>query len=350
MAAQDTFILGVGMATPIGDCVAQTATSVRAGISRYKESSIYNKRFEPMTLALLPEEALPPLNDALAALPGLTACQSRMLRLADLALKDLGEALPKHQPIPLLLAGPEPLPDRPPAITTDFLGQLAVQTGIHLDEKFSQIFASGRAGGLEALKAAQALLAQGHDTVLVGGVDSYLDLYLLGTLDQDNRVLAPGIMDGFCPGEGAGFLLLGCERTLPSTGTKPLARLSPPGLAEESGHRYSQQPYKGDGLAQAFTQALQSGEPPVRSVLCSLNGENFGVKEWGVAYMRNKENFAEGFRLLHPADGFGDIGAAFAPVLIGLVAWGIQQGTLQGPALVWCASEHALRGAVCVGA
>lgn len=350
MGAKDTFILGIGMATPVGDCVAQTATSVRAGISRYKESSVYNKRFEPMTLALLPNEALPPLNEHLATLPGLTSRQGRMLQLAHLALKDLGTALKNERPLPLLLAGPEPSHNRPAPITTDFLGQLAVQTGILLDEKHSQVFASGRAGGLQAVHAAQTLLAQGHDTVLVGGVDSYLDLYQLGTLDQDNRVLAPGVMDGFCPGEGAGFLLLGSEYALQSSASKPLARLSPPGLAEELGHRYSKEPYKGDGLTQALTQALQTCQQPVRNVLCSLNGENFGVKEWGVAYMRNKENFDEGFRLQHPADGFGDIGAAFAPVLIGLSAWGMHNGTLPGPALVWCASEYALRGAVCVGA
>lgn len=344
------WICGIGMMTAVGDSAAQTATSVRAGISRYQESAVYNKRFEPMTLALLPEDNLPPLNEELAAQPGLTSRQQRMLRLAAPALQEALQAYPLADPIPLFLAGPEILPDRPTAMTETFITQLDIQAQTQLDRSCSRLFPFGRAAGVMALEAALIQLAHGtHDYVLVGGVDSYLDLYLLGTLDMEDRVLANGVMDGFCPGEGAGFLLLCSDQVKQKQSIETLAKIHAPGIADEQGHRYSDQPYKGDGLAQAVSNAIASANtPPIRTVFASLNGENFGAKEWGVALMRNQGAFDEGFMLEHPAEYFGDAGAAVGPLLMGLVAVGLDKGYLNGPALVWGSSEFAQRGAVCV--
>lgn len=350
MADRGAWLCGLGMMTPVGDCAAQTATSVRAGISRYRESPIYNRSFNPMTLALLPEKALPPLDDILARMPGVTSRQARMLRLAAPALRETLQLLGDGEGLPLFLAGPEPLPDRPPPVSEAFLDQLIAQSGVLFDRQASRIFPTGRAGGLQALEAAVDALDQGRrECVLVGGVDSYLDLYLLGTLDMEGRVLAEGVMDGFCPGEGAGFLLLATPEGLAAHGLEPLAFVSPPGLAAEPGHRYSEEPYRGDGLGQAVALAFERGSgEPVRTVFGSLNGENFGAKEWGVAQLRNSAAFAEGFRFEHPADCFGDLGAAFAPVLTGLAALGMKRSYLPAPALVWCSSERELRGAACI--
>ncbi len=337
-------ICGVGMITAVGGNALQTLASVRAGISRYQESPFYNKRFEPMTMALVPDDVLPPLNEELAAEPGLTARQIRMLRLATPALREAMAPLEEPEPLPLLLAVPESFKDRPPAVPDNFAALIAKQTGIGLDPGASRLFRSGRAGGLQALEAAIEMLAGGaHDMVLLGGVDSYLDLYLLGTLDMENRILADGVMDGFAPGEGAGFLLLASAE---AEGVRAIATIDAPGLADEPGYRYSDQPYRGDGLSDAMRTALEGANGiPVRTVLGSLNGENFGAKEWGVAAMRNKDGLAEDHRFEHPADCFGELGAAVGPVLLGLAALGMRAGWLPGPALVWCASEGRQRGA-----
>ena len=225
----------------------------------------------------------------------------------------------------------------------NFVDLLAKQAQVALDSPASKLFRTGRAGGLQALDGAVTLLAGGdHDTVLVGGVDSYLDLYLLGTLDQEDRILADGVMDGFAPGEGAGFLLLSTAEAA----TRPIARLAPPAMADEPGSRYSKQPYQGDGLANATRDALAAADgTPVKTVLGSLNGESFGAKEWGVAALRNQAALAPDMRFEHPADCFGDVGAAAAPVLLALAALGLRAGWLPGPALVWCSSEGKQRGA-----
>jgi len=342
--ATSAAICGIGMITAIGGNALQTLASFRAGISRYAESPVYNKRFNPMTMALVPEDVLPPLNDEVAQQKGLTARQMRMLRLATPALQEATQPLEKPEPVPLFLAVPESMKGRALAVQDNFIALLATQTEVALDPAVSKLFRTGRAAGLQALDEAIKLLNSGtHDYVLVGGVDTYLDLYLLATLDQDDRVLADGVMDGFAPGEGAGFLLL----ALPAAaGGRAIATLHKPGLADEAGYRYSTQPYQGDGLTDAIRDAINGNQNgPIQTVLGSINGENFGAKEWGVAASRNQADLAGNVRFEHPADCFGDIGAAAGPILMGLAALGLRAATLRGPALVWCSSEGRQRAA-----
>jgi 3-oxoacyl-[acyl-carrier-protein] synthase-1 len=273
-----------------------------------------------------------------------------MLRLAHLALAEALEALPANCEVPLFLALPESLPDRPPPADESFLDLLATQTGAPLDKARSQVFPTGRAAGFQALGEALKLLKrEAHAFVLVGGVDSYLDLYLLGTLDRDDRVLADGVMDGFAPGEGAGFLLVAGQAAAGKLAAPPAVQVHQPGLGVEPGHRYSQAPYQGDGLSDAIASALDNaGAPPVQTVLAGFNGENFGAKEWGVAFSRCQGKIAPGFAILHPADGYGDLGAAVGPVLIGLAAVGLTDAYMRGPCLAWASSDAAGRGATCI--
>lgn len=340
------------MVTAVGGQTAQTATSVRAGLSAYEVSAICNKRFEPMTMALVPEDVLPPLNEKLAKVSSMTSRQSRMLRLAHIALTEALESLPEGHAaaVPLLMAGPEAYPGQPAVIKGDFLRYLGVQAGVKFDQQLCKLATTGRAAGIQALRVAlQALASGAHDYVLVGGVDTYLDLYLLATLDADDRILADGVMDGFAPGEGAGFLLLCSDRARESLAVKPRVKIHSPGLSMENGHRYSDEPYTGDGLAQAVTSALEElNNEPVASILSSMNGENFGAKEWGVAYIRNAAAFEPASRMEHPAECFGDTGAAVMPILTGIVAVGLEEGYRRGPALVCCSSEGPQRGAVCI--
>lgn len=350
MTKPGAWICAVGLLTPVGGCAAQTAASVRAGISGFRESPVHNKHFRPMTLALVPDDALPPLAEPLEA-AGLTARQARMLRLAGPALAEALESLPPDSSRPpLFLALPEAEAGRSSPAGDDFLEHLSIQSEMAFDGAASQAFPSGRAGGFQAMAAAITGLTQGdHDYIVVGGLDSHLDLYLLGTLDQDNRVLAEGIMDGFAPGEGAAFLLLASEAGKAKLGAQKTPHLAPPGLAEEPGHRGSKEPYKGEGLAEAVRLALaQSGGAPVRTVLAGLNGESFGAKEWGVTALRNHGAIDPESRFEHPADCCGDTGAAVGPLLVGLAALGLRAGTLPGPCLAWGSSEGASRAAICV--
>lgn len=340
------WICGSGMMTAVGDTTLQTASSVRAGICRYAETAIFNRQRAHMTLALVPEASLPPLADEFEH-DGLTSRQCRMIRLAGPAMVEALQRLPQNRVVPLYLAVPEALPESPPVVDETFLDRLA-RSRAQLDRSASRLFPQGRAGGLHALAAAVESLGSGaQNYVLVGGVDSYLDLGLLSRLDLEGRIMAEGVMNGFVPGEAAAFLLLCSERVRTDEQVASTVRVGRPGLAEEPGHRYSEEPYLGDGLSEALAAALEEeSEAAIGTVFASFNGESFGAKEWGVAALRSAAALGDGYRLEHPAECFGDVGAAFGPLLIGLAQIGMTKSYLQGDALVFCASDGPARGAV----
>jgi 3-oxoacyl-[acyl-carrier-protein] synthase-1 len=345
MTASKIFLAATGMLTPVGFDSASTNAAVAVGISAYEYSNHHNKNFNPMQMALIPDEALPPLNPELTSLPGLTSRQRRILRIATSAIQEVITRVHLKEPPALFLALPEFIHGAAFSLHPKFLEAFEIQTNVKLDKANSRIFATGRAGGIEAIDLVfRYFEATGKDVAIVGGVDTYLDHLLLGTLDKDNRILAENISDGFAPGEAAGFLLLVSERVKDLLPHPPKAEIFIPGLASESGHRYSEEPYRGDGLANAFQLAIKNSDgKPIDAIYASLNGENFGAKELGVAFMRNKSAFVENVKTEHPADCFGDIGAAFGPVLIAN-ALASKQNTI----LCYCSSEAQTRAAIVV--
>ena len=118
------------------------------------------------------------------------------------------------------------------------------------------------------------------------------------------------------------------------------------GTADEPGHRYADEPHKGEGLPlsiEALSNSLNGETEPVQTVFAGLNGEQFGAKEWGTAYLRHSGLFAEGFQVVHPVDCFGDVGAALGPMMIALAVAGAKGAYLPGPYLVWCPSDREPR-------
>src|SRR5207302_709277 len=70
-----------------------------------------------------------------------------------------------------------------------FLQRLALQVGGGFDVKRSDASHRGRAGGLTAIGQAAEMIRTGQTQfVLAGGIDTYRDLYVLGTLDMEQRV------------------------------------------------------------------------------------------------------------------------------------------------------------------
>lgn len=344
------YLKACGVATPVGLTAEQTAAAVKGGVNGYDISSIYNKHFNPMSTALLPEDTLPPLEDSIfKEFPNLTTRQSRMVRLAHVALSDLASKFAGLDGFPIFISGPETLPEMKQACHPELIKQISLQTGINFREDYSALLNTGRAGGAQALQYAMAYVEGGFCRyAIVGGVDSYLDLYLLSCLDQEDRILSDGVMDGFAPGEGAGFLLVSSEpETFQDSGQQIL--IYPPGLGNEPGHRFSDEPYQGDGLAQSFSVALSFAPiGPIKTVYASLNGENFGAKELGVAAVRNSDRIDANYGIEHPADSFGDIGAAFFPVAVGIGVIDLIKEYINGPILAYASSEAQYRGAACV--
>lgn len=350
MSPSPVHVLAMGMITAVGTSAPETAASVRAGLSGARESAVLDGRLCPISMALVPESDLPPLAASLERERGLSSRRIAMLRLAGTALRECLSVSTAMERVPVLLGVPGAHPGRPAAVGESFLAHLAQQAEQPFDIAASRLFPNGRAAGLVALHHALALLATGkEDLLVVGGVDSYLDLYHLALLEEEGRLHSPGVLDGFIPGEGAAFLLLGSTRGATRAGLAPIARIETAAVAEETGHRYSDAPYRGDGLAAAFRGALsRPGAPRVETVYAGLNGESFHAKEWGVAQLRHSECFAEKLATEHPMDCTGDVGAALGPMMVGLAAIGMQRGYRRGPCLVWCSSDGSERAAALV--
>lgn len=346
MSAAGIAIVRMGMTNALGLSARQMAASVRAGLSGYHRSAILDANEERITMALVPETDLPHLATELDHL-GLTGRTIRLLRLSTLALRECLADEQRLERIPLFIAVPDAHPGLSVPTGTDFTERLAAQSGLALDAPHSRLFPHGRAGGLMALQEALAQLRSAKvERIVVGGVDSHLDLMLLAKLDAEQRLRVDGNYDGFTPGEGAAFLLLMRVEHALREGREVIAVVDEAASADEPGHRYSEIPYRGEGLDLALRKVFsQVSSPygPVHTVYAGFNGEHFSSKEWGVAHLRHRPRFSEDVRIEHPADCIGDLGAALGPTLLGLAALGMQRKHRRSPCLVWCSSDKTER-------
>lgn len=328
----------------IGNGTDQVWASARAGIAKIASSHVMDRNFEPISMGLVPEDVLPPLNEEIDKLP-LPSRARRMLRLATPSLQAVAKDL--DGPVPLFIGLPALTPKEAPWIVhvPAYLQKLA---NVQIDLQHSAIVPHGRAAGLMALELAMnALQSNAVGSVIVGGVDTYLDLRLLGTLDAEERILGPRVMDGFIPGEGAAFVVLSGS----TTGKGSRAVVNGVASSMDEGHRYGTAPAKGEGLANAITQLRQrAGQLPgqIGTTFAGLNGENFDAKTWGVARVRHSDFFSPSMLIEHPADKFGDAGAATGAILLAVAANSLSLGARPGPALVWAASDREPRACAVV--
>jgi 3-oxoacyl-[acyl-carrier-protein] synthase-1 len=353
MIGEDVMVVGAGMTTSVGLTAGQTAAAVRASLARFQEATWIGSSQEPFTVASVPDEHLTDLQQELAGGLELPRRETRLLGLAAMALVDCASPLAqtgKARSLCLALALPEMELSRP-LDPTAFLERLALVTEGIVDPATSQSSPKGRAGGLLAVGQAVRQIQEGAVRVAVaGGVDSYVEYGILDQLDAERRIKSALVLDGFIPGEGAGFLLLASRGAAERANLTPLARLSAVSVGFEPGHLYSEDTYRGEGLDQAFKAFFRARglTQPIREVYSSMNGESHWAREWGVAYLRNRKGFDLDHGMNHPADCFGDTGAACGPLMVGLAAIGIARGYRRSPCLVYGSSDRGERAVIAV--
>ncbi|PUA27871.1 MAG: hypothetical protein B0W54_15220 [Cellvibrio sp. 79] len=336
------YLAASGMTTPLGISTAMTATAVKASICAYSLSDYYNRDFQPVKVAAIPS-ALFDGQDFDAT--DWTGSHSRRLAfITTLAVEQVFANASPTVPIPFILAMPEPGQQQESGLGN----HLAQHFPDWINPALGRSIYSGRAAGIEALAFAfDYLYDQPCEFILIGGSDSYLDDLRLTALDQADRLATPESSNGFVPAEASAFLLLtrNPEHALVVNGHR--IALHPPGIAEEPGHLSSDEPYRGDGLDQAFKKALAyAPAQPIPRIYSSMNGEHYWAKEYGVAYLRNRQHFSESVDIKHPADAYGDIGSATAPVLIALAAQQLLAAAKDHAYLVYSSSDGPKRGAI----
>jgi len=171
---------------------------------------------------------------------------------------------------------------------------------------------------------------------------------LLADLDAEQRILGARVMDGFIPGEGAAFFALHA----PTFSGVHAANLEGVASVKDDGHRHGKAPAKGEGLANAIEsmRAQLRTDIKIGTTFAGFNGENFDAKLWGVAQLRHTDFFAPLMQMEHPADKYGDAGAATGALLTVMAATALSKGQRPGPALVWAASDSELRACAVLSA
>lgn len=342
------YLAAMGMLSPLGDSPEFTAASVTAGISAYQASDYENRHGEFVTMTGVPDKTYEDFDIEIDE--GVEYCElyDRIIKMAILAAEQVFQRHPVSKPVPLILSLAE---NRPYDLNINpelLLDNLINQAELPIDPQQVRTVHTGRAAVIHSLDLAQGFLnGSQNDYVLVGASDSHWDSTVIALLDKAGRALAPGEKNAFAPGEGACFLLLTRqpEKALQIDGH--LISLSNPGTAEEAGHLNSKEPYLGEGLHQAFQQALNNHQgDKIHSIYSSMNGEHHWAKEYGVATSRNQQHLADNLIHQHPADCLGDLGAASGAVLIALAVENLKK--LPGPTchLVYTSSDGPWRSAL----
>lgn len=347
------YVAATGMVTPVGMNTQMTAASINAGVSAYAESDYISKTGNKIKVSQVPDDAL--LFDIEIEKDTLFRPQyERIIKMALLALKDTFDTAQckksLHQPIPLILALPENIPFVDQIPTDLLIDSITNNSELPIDASRIHRIHTGRAASLQTLALAERYLyEQNEDFVLVGSSDSYLSLSLLNHLDERDRLLYEGSVNGFCPGEGACFILLTRNIQYAQRENNQVIALNPVGLADESGFIESSEPYHGNGLDLAFKDAIaNSASSNISHVYSSMNGEHYWVKELGVAMTRSHQLFADDNIVVHPVDCLGDMGAALGSTMLSLSALKLFSAPNERKHLVYCSSDGVKRSAVVV--
>jgi 3-oxoacyl-[acyl-carrier-protein] synthase I len=341
------YIAGMGMITPLGPSVATTVAAVNAGISAYTLSEYNNDDGEPIIMARVPDAVFEHIECTLSEEGSVFNFRhERMIRLAIMAINEAVNTQQCDGAVPFVLGLAEESGNT--ERYTPFMPALAHNLKPWISLALTRRICTGRTAGIEVVDFAfRYLMNQPQDYVLLSAVDSFEDAAVLNK--YKNRLLSHGTADAFAPGEGACALLLTRHIELAEQKNGYVIAINPPAMTEETGHLFSEKPYKGDGLDQAFKRALQN-QPAnsIEAIYSSMNGENHWAKEYGVAYLRNKEKFVEKFKIEHPADCYGDLGSATGTALIIAAAENLHKFTSAKKYLVYSSSDKSMRGALVV--
>lgn len=342
------YIAGIGMITPVGGNVAMTAAMVNAKVSAYQLSFFNTEDGEPVTMARVPDQIFAEFEGDIDEGERFNPRHDRVVKMAIIAIREACNQLTPKRPAPLVLAMPDVASDNHGL--SSLIQNIADNTAPWVDPAMTRSIHSGRASGIEVIDFAfQYLHGDQYPYVLVGGSDCHEDSSRLMPLEKDKRLLTKYTPDAFVPGEAACFLLLTPHIELARQHKGNIIALSPPGIADEKGHLFSEEPYRGDGLDAAFKKALV-GQPEqsIHTIYTSMNGENHWAKEYGVAFLRNQKVFKDPVRTEHPADCYGDLGSATATTLIALAAEHLFGNNIAHKHLVYSSSDATKRGAVIV--
>jgi 3-oxoacyl-[acyl-carrier-protein] synthase-1 len=310
-------VLGVGLMTGVGSTAEIGCAAIRCGINNFRQTRFAGADGEWLVGSAA--ELSEPCHGV-----------DRLAKLATAAVVECVAAVagvPAQIPVLLCVAEPE-RPGRLQHLTQLLLEDIEHEIGARLHPE-SRIIEQGRVGGAVALLDARRLLADGHQQVIVAGVDSLLVDATLAAYNETDRLLTAECSNGFIPGEAAGAVLLAAwQETVPAS-----LVLRGLGFAREPAPFDSGRPLRADGLVQAIQAALAEAGVTIRDCdyrIADLNGEQYRFKEAALAITRLLRDRKSGFSVWHPSDCIGEVGAATLPAMLAMLYFGARKDYLPG--------------------
>ena len=354
MATPDSIVVtGLGMRTPIGNDAVQSAAAVRAGINRFALWEAAGVAFEEeagVVASALPEGSIDSawLEKAEGMLPAPlheALWQAGLFDLAHIRAPGMSERAGAFVAVPYA--------DRAGVDDKEYRSFVidARQHCIAPARADSvEVVAHEHAAGLIAVERATRELREGKIAYgVVVGVDSMLHSRYLAALDGERRLKLPTRPDGLIPGEAAAVVVLELERHARARSATILGRLGDVAVEHETVPLGPDHPIRAAAASRAVAAALEASGGPgrVHRVVADLSGERWRSLEWALLETRCLGQMPAGWRLWHPADCLGDLGAASAVVHLGLCLRAFARGYGgQGGILVSAASSRGERAAV----
>jgi len=342
-------IISVGGQNSIGLSFPAIAAAVRGPISGFSYCEHLRDRSagEQIKLAML--ELLP-----IGSTP-YDRMKELALGAARESLAPWGKVLLRKESIalPVILSLPSTRPGFPDGEDVRLALEIVNELPVAINKAECQLIECGQAGGLSALEMAREMIINRRaPACLVGGADCYIDIETLHWIEMQERLRGEDQPNGFVPGEGAAFLLVCDSEFAADCGLAPLAEILGVVTTEEPRPWYSDYPTLGEGLTLALHQLFDHSMPPngkATLTYCDMNGESWRVDEWLYAYLRTAKYHGEPLDLRHPADCWGDLGAASGVFLAGFAALDLSRlPTNRGIVLVWTASDTTTDRSACL--
>jgi 3-oxoacyl-[acyl-carrier-protein] synthase-1 len=347
-------ITGYGMRTAVGNDAVQTAAAVRAGINRFGTWTALGVTFDDET------------GVNAAALPEGSPDEPWVGKASDLVALPLREALWGAGVYDFLAirgasAGARvgayvatPYSDRAGVSPQAFrLFSIEAQehciSPAHADHV--TLVSLDHVAGAAALERAAADLRAGKtDYAVVGALDSLLHGDYLKALWASGRLKVPGQTDGLLPGEAAAVVVMERESDARRRRARIFGWLGAGVIEHEALPIGPEHPIRADAASRAVRAALERNERKPERAIVDLTGERWRSLEWALVETRCLGELATArFRLWHPADCLGDVGAATGLVQLALALRGFARGYCgDGPVLLVSASDRGERSAMMV--
>jgi 3-oxoacyl-[acyl-carrier-protein] synthase I len=335
-----TFVItGIGLRCAVGQNAIHSCAAVRAGISRFREWPYLKSPAGDEETAIVAAAVVPDAGNRhwIEKMPGLLT-QPLLESIWEAGLSDLLDSTDDTR-WGLFLSTPSL--DRPgvdPEDAAEFLEDVKEGTLFPWQPGSLTIFSRGHAGVLLALfQAMRALEEKSLDVCLVAGIDSLLEAEYLLSLHGEGRLKTEAMPAGIIPGEAAGSVVLETAEHARLRRADPLARVTDVRIGLENAPVVGDAPSRGDVLAEILREALAdapSGATGIHRIINDANGERWRFLEWAMAEARALSDLPPYRRLWHPADCFGDIGAASGVAHLCMAVRAFQRSYAAGDAIL----------------